>query len=328
MTLKEKSYEESNYGQNPYKRTIEQRLKKGVIIIDKDEGHTSHQQVEFLKKILNIKKAGHSGTLDPNVTGVLPIGLGKATRLMEYMLLSDKEYICSAYFHKPLNKEQIETIFKEFQGEITQTPPIVSSVKRQPRKRKIYSLHLLDTKKDNQYVLFRVRCERGTYIRKLCTDMGEYIGINAQMVELRRTKAGVFREEDNIIGLDKLRNLYELYKEEGIKQYRDELLKYIKPMEEIIDDFNKVIVKDSALQSISHGHDLALPGVISYSENIKKDDTIAVLTQKNELIAMGKSLMDKEEFEQEKGFCVKIEKVITDPINNHEAYEQYQEENN
>lgn len=311
--------EESNFGINPNQRTLTERFNKGAIIIDKDAGPTSHMISDLVKEILPVKKCGHSGTLDPQVTGVLLVGLGKATRLMEYMLTSNKEYICLCFFHKPLSREKIESLFKKFVGEIDQLPPIVSAVKRELRKRTIYDLELLDTMKDNQYVLFRVACQHGTYIRKLCTDMGEYLGVNAQMVELRRTKAGPLREEDGAISLDKLRNLYELYLEQTDKTEKElfekELLRYIRPQEDLVEHFKQVIVRDNTLESLTHGHDLALPGIVKIEEGIKLDDEVAVMTQKGELIAMGRAVMASEEVNtKSKGFVVIIEKVFMDAI--------------
>ena len=206
--------EESIFGKNPSNRTLKERFDKGAIIIDKDAGPTSHMVSDMVKEILPVKKCGHSGTLDPQVTGVLLVGLGRATRLMEYMLTSNKEYICLCFFHKPVSDDDLKKVFTAFEGEIDQLPPVVSAVKREKRKRTIYELEILGSEQNNQYVLFRVSCQHGTYIRKLCTDMGSYLRVNAKMVELRRTKAGPLHETNGAISLDKLRNLYELYLEE------------------------------------------------------------------------------------------------------------------
>jgi H/ACA ribonucleoprotein complex subunit 4 len=126
------------FGKNPYERSFEELFDKGMIVVDKDAGPTSHQSADYLKKILKIERAGHSGTLDPRVTGVLAMGLGRATRLMEYMLKSNKEYICLMYVHKPVSEDKIKEALKKFTGKIMQTPPVVSAVKRQEREREIY----------------------------------------------------------------------------------------------------------------------------------------------------------------------------------------------
>lgn len=317
LLIKNKDVIYEQFGQYPMKRTISELFEKGFIVLDKDSGPTSHQTTDMLKKVLDVPKAGHSGTLDPKVTGILVIGLGRGTRLMEYMLKSNKEYVCLLYLHKEVAEDKVRNVFKKFTGVIEQLPPIVSAVKRQLRKRRIYKNEILQIR--GQYVLFRCLCERGTYMRKLCTDMAADLGVGGQMVELRRIKAGPFREEDNSIGLDKLRNLYELYTnareegDEGLEIYETELRKYIRPMEDLLADFKKVYVRDSAIDTLSHGYDLAIPGVCKLDDRIGQDEEIAVFTLKGELVAMGTALMGSDEIMAKKnGMCVKINKVFVD----------------
>lgn len=305
------------FGKNPHERTIDELLEKGAIIVDKSSGPTSHLETDHLKKALGIDKAGHSGTLDPSVTGVLLIGLGKATRLMEYMLKSDKEYVCLMYMHKPVPIEKIKGAFENFTGTIKQTPPRISAVKRQERERTIYNIELLDYKDEGQHVLFRVNCQHGTYIRKICSDIGEHLGVGAHMKELRRTKAGPLREEDGIISIDKLRNLWSLYNEseEDEKQiFEKELRQYILPMEEILKDFKKVYARDSAVGSLTYGSDLAIPGVAKLDDGIEIGDEVAVMTLKGELIGMGTAfLSSKNVMKKKKGAFVKTSKIFMEP---------------
>ena len=315
LLIKHNDKPSNKYGIEPKNRTIKQLLDKGFINIDKDKGPTSHIVADTVKKILNIKKVGHSGTLDPKVTGVLLMGLGKATRLMEYMLKSNKEYICLMYVHKKISKSKIEKVLKQFTGEIIQIPPIISAVKRQPRKRTIYELELLDYENNGQNILFRVRCQHGTYIRKLCSDIGETLKIGAQMKELRRTKAGPITEKDNIISLDKLRNLYELYNEETDEKNKlkieQELKKYIQPMEYLLKEYKKVYLRDSAVNPISKGADLAIPGVAKLDDNIELGDEIAMLTLKGELIGIGTAfLTSKQVIKKNKGAFIKTNKIL------------------
>lgn len=303
------------FGVEPHKRELHDLLDKGCIVIDKDCGPTSHKTVENVKHVLQIEKAGHSGTLDPMVSGVLVVGLGRATRLMEYMLKSDKEYICVMFVHKPVTNDELEEVFEQFRGIIEQTPPIISAVKRRPRKRTIYKLEIIETQKDNQYVLFRVRCQHGTYIRKLCTDIGEKLGCNAQMIELRRTKAGPKTEEDNMVGVDKLQSLFDLYnneKDESQKLiFEQEIRTYIKPMEELLHDFKQVIVRDSAVYAVANGADLATPGILQADDEIEMGEEIKLMTTKGELIAMGTAFMSgKEMIKKDKGAAIQTSKVF------------------
>ncbi len=312
ILVKCKEKTNDKFGKKPSKRTITELFDRGIINVDKDAGPTSQTVVTNVKCILSIDKAGHSGTLDPQVTGILLVGLGKATRLMEYMLKSPKEYVCLLYLHKEVDEKTIRNIFKKFTGKIMQTPPIVSAVKRQEREREIYENEILEIHEDKKHVLFRVLCQHGTYIRKLCVDMADSMGTKGQMLELRRTKAGPLREENDSISLDKLRNLYELYKKD--KKYESELRKYIKPMEIVLKDFKKVYARDSAVNSLCFGSDLAIPGVSELDEGIELGEEVAILSLKGELIAMGTAfLTSKDVMKKNKGAFVKTHKVFMDP---------------
>lgn len=302
------------FGVYPNKRTIQELFEKGFIVLDKDSGPTSHQTADMVKNVLGIEKVGHSGTLDPKVTGVLIMGLGRGTRLMEYMLKSNKEYVCLMYLHKEVSDNEIYDVFRKFTGEIEQLPPIVSAVKRQVRTRRIYENEVLQIK--GQYVLFRCLCERGTYMRKLCTDMAADLGVGGQMVELRRTKAGPYREEDSSIGLDKLKNLLDLYSESLGKEkeiFENEIRKYVRPMEDLLVEFKKVYVRDNAVETLCHGYNLAIPGVYKFDDSIEAQEEVCVFSMKGELVAMGKALMSGKEISQNsKGMCVSINKVFMD----------------
>jgi len=154
------------YGKSPLNRSIEELLNYGIINLDKPPNPTSHEVVSFVKKILEIPRAGHSGTLDPAVTGVLPIALNKATRILDTLLLAGKEYVSVMQVHQDIPHDKIKEVMLEYVGEIFQRPPIRASVKRVLRKRKIYELKILEI--DDRLVLFKMSCQAGTYVRKLC----------------------------------------------------------------------------------------------------------------------------------------------------------------
>jgi hypothetical protein len=172
-------------GKRPDERSIEELLDGGVINLDKVQGPTSHQVTAWVKDILGVKKIGHGGTLDPHVSGVLPIALGRATRLTDLVLRSDKEYVCHMKLHRDRPKAKVTEILATFVGAIYQTPPVRSAVKRQMRMRRVQSINILEIK--GRDVLFRVSCDAGTYIRTLCVDVGEALGCGANMVSLRRS---------------------------------------------------------------------------------------------------------------------------------------------
>ncbi|MFH1439697.1 MAG: PUA domain-containing protein [Candidatus Woesearchaeota archaeon] len=156
------------YGISPEKRTTEELLNYGVINVDKPPGPTSHQVSAYVQQALKIKKSGHSGTLDPKVTGVLPTAIGRATKVVQALLHAGKEYIGIMHLHASVDLETINKTLEKFKGKIKQLPPIKSSVKRQWRFRNVYYFDVIEISDDNKDILFRLGCEAGTYVRKLC----------------------------------------------------------------------------------------------------------------------------------------------------------------
>ncbi|MCD6572400.1 MAG: RNA-guided pseudouridylation complex pseudouridine synthase subunit Cbf5 [Thermoplasmata archaeon] len=294
-----------NYGKNPNERNVYELLDSGFVNIDKPSGPSSHQIVAWVKEILNINKAGHGGTLDPNATGLLTIALGNATKAVCVLLLAGKEYVGIMRLHKKIEEKKLRETCKSFVGEIYQIPPLRSAVKRRKRKRHIYYLQILEIK--NKDVLFRVGCEAGTYIRTLCVDIGKKLGCGAHLLELRRTKVGCLNLED-AVKLQDLKDAYMIWIENEDDR---ELKKIIKPFEKLFDHLPKIVVRDSAVDAICHGADLALPGVLEVDSDIKKNDLIGIFTLKGEIIALGKTLMDAEQMIQKnKGVCANIERVF------------------
>ncbi|MFH1585421.1 MAG: RNA-guided pseudouridylation complex pseudouridine synthase subunit Cbf5 [archaeon] len=185
------------------KKSTQELLEFGIINIDKPSGPTSFNISDHVRKILNLRKTSHFGTLDPKVTGVLPIALNRACKLTGYFLGEDKEYVGVMRIHEDISLNKIKKAIKEkFTGKITQLPPVKSRVKRQERQRLIKSFELLE--KDGQNILFKTEVQGGTYIRKLIHDLGEELGIGAHMLELRRIRAGIFSEEGDLARLSSL----------------------------------------------------------------------------------------------------------------------------
>jgi H/ACA ribonucleoprotein complex subunit 4 len=307
LFVKKESETDPNLGCIPEKRKVEELLNYGVVNIDKPKGPTSHQISAFVQKILNIKKSGHSGTLDPAVTGVLPVALGRATRIVTNLLKAGKEYIAIMHLHKDIDEKTIRETINSFIGKIEQMPPIKSSVKRQLRFRNVYYIEILEI--DGKDVLFRVGCEAGTYIRKICHDLGQKLGTGAHMAELRRTKAGPF-DESTLVTLQDLTDAYWYW-----KNNKDEkpIRHCIQPMETAVSHLPKIWVLDSAIESITHGTDLKIPG-ISKLNDFEKDETIAIMSLKNELVATGKALMNSDTaMKEEKGIVVKADTVFMLP---------------
>lgn len=306
LLIKSEAPINEDYGCRPEKRDIETYIKYGIINLDKPKGPTSHEVVSWVRKILGVEKTGHGGTLDPRVTGVLPSAIGKSTKAVSYLLGAKKEYVCIIYFHDPVSEKQIRNIFKIFTGKLYQRPPLKSSVARNLRIREVFYNNILEI--NGQYVLFRVGCEAGTYIRKLCFDMGEALRIGAHMVDLRRTKSGVFSEDDMLVSLQNLKDAIEIYREEGDEFY---LRKIIQPIEKITEYFPKIFIRDSAIDALCHGANLASPGILSVDASIQKKETVALMSQKNELIAFGTSLRNGLKiYKASSGFVVKVDRVF------------------
>jgi len=241
------------------KKSTEELLEFGIINIDKPSGPTSFDISDFVRKKLELRKTSHFGTLDPKVTGVLPIALNRACKLTGFFIGEDKEYVGIMRIHKDISLKEIEkAIKKEFMGKITQLPPVKSRVKRQERQREIKNFKILE--KDGQNILFRVECEGGTYIRKLIHDLGITLKVMAHMLELRRTRAGIFEEEDSV-------NLYDF--EKAVREYKrgnEKLLREILIPGEIISELYSVVqIKKEFVDKILHGS----PIYYEHLKNIK-----------------------------------------------------------
>lgn len=306
LVIKAEAETNPQYGLAPDQRPLEQHISWGVINLDKPSGPTSHEVDSWVRRILHVQKTGHGGTLDPRVTGVLPVGLDHATRVIQLLLEAAKEYVCLMRLHQPVSLEKVEHILQEFQGKIFQTPPLKSAVKRELRVREIYYVHLLE--KDGQDVLFRIGCQAGTYIRKYCHDIGEALGSGAHMAELRRTRVGPFSEDETLKTLQDVTDAYHEWKEEGDEQ---ELRKTILPMEYAVTHLPQIIIRDSAVDALCHGADLAAGGIVALTKQIQKDDTVVIMTLKGELVAAGKALYSGDEIQEaEQGIMVNTKKVF------------------
>jgi len=288
------------------KRTIEQLLQYGLILIDKPPGPTSHEVVAWAKRILEIPKAGHSGTLDPQVSGVLPLGLGDGTKVLGVLLFGPKEYFGLGRLHSQPSKEELSQVLKEFTGEIFQKPPQRSSVLRQTRTRTIYELELVEQKE--RLLLLRVLCEAGTYIRKLYYDIGEVLGSGGTMIELRRSRVHQFSENSKLVTMHELAIAYSDWKEKGDES---KLAKIILPVEHALSEIKSVVIRDSAVDSLCHGAQLAIPGILQISPNLKKDELVGVYTQKGEIVALAESLLDESEIKNsDKGYAFQTKRII------------------
>lgn len=308
MLVKDPDTIQDKWGKRPSDRSLGELLQAGVIAVDKPQGPTSHQVTLWARNAIQAERVGHGGTLDPYVSGVLPITVGKAVRLTDIVLSSDKEYVCSMKLHADRPEEKIREVMGRFAGKVFQTPPVRSAVKRQLRIRTIQELEIFEI--SGRDILFRVSCDAGTYIRTLCVDIGEALGTGASMTELRRTRSGKMTEKDAIT-LHDLKDAYVFWQEKGREKW---LRSVIRPMEDLVDPLPKFIVKPTAVDAICHGADLMVSGVHMLEDGIRKNALVAMMTARGELVALGKASMSSSKImTADKGVAVRTERVLMDP---------------
>lgn len=296
------------WGKPPEERTLEERLDNGVINVDKPPNPTSHEVAAWVRKILRIKKTGHGGTLDPQVTGCLPTATGRGTKAVQVLLPAGKEYVGIGALHAPVSEEMVRKVAAEFIGKIYQMPPVRSSVKRRLRVRTIYYLDMLEVR--DRHYLFRTGCQAGTYIRKLCYDIGMACGVGGHMRELRRSRSGPFREE-TAVTLHQIKDAAHYYYEENNPT---PLLNIIQPIEATMVHLPYLIIRDNAVDAIAHGASLTAPGVVKVSSRIVPKELVAIKTLKGELVALAEAkVKSKQILQMDHGVVAKPTRVLMRP---------------
>ena len=278
----------------------------GLILIDKPRGPSSHQVAAWVRELTGVSQVGHTGTLDPAVSGVLVVLLGRAVRLTPILHLDEKEYVCVLRLHHPVPREKIDAVLMEFTGKIYQRPPRRSAVKRALRIREIHSIECLDT--DHIDLFLRIHCDSGTYIRSLCHHIGLALGVGGHMQELRRTISGGFTEAQT-------HTLHSLADAVTDAHQGDitSLARMILPVEAICSGIPCVTVKETALDAISHGAQISARGIVSL-DSFSKGDTVAVLDASQQIVCMGLALADSPQITPgEYGLVIAPFLVFRDP---------------
>ena len=295
------------YGTPPSERSIEHLLESSVVIINKQAGPSSHQVAAWLRDSFELNSTGHGGTLDPNVTGVLPVSIGQASKVIKVMQESPKEYVCLMKHYQSQRKANVLDMFTKFTGPIYQIPPFQAAVKRELRIRRIYEIEMLEH--SSKKTLFRVLCEGGTYIRNLCEDIGSALGSGGIMEQLIRTKSGPFGIENSVTMIE-AHDMYKAWKDSGDQT---KLSSILKPLEDMLVDIPSIEVKDSAVDALCHGADLGVPGVAMVSKNMKRGQLISIKTTRGEAIALARATVNASEIAEKpksKGKVAKLERVI------------------
>lgn len=309
LNVRTNHYTPLPFGASPLKRDITNYIKSGFINLDKPANPSSHEVVAWIKRILRVDKTGHSGTLDPKVTGCLIVCIDRATRLVKSQQSAGKEYVAIYRLHESVEIKRVQQELERLKGALFQRPPLISAVKRQLRVRTVYESKLIEHDEKRNLGIFWVSCEAGSYIRTMCVHLGLLLGTGAQMQELRRVRSGIQDETD--CGLATLHDvmdaqwLYDNHKDEGY------LRRVIKPLEALLTNHKRIIMKDSAVNAVCYGAKIMLPGVLRYDDGIELNEEIVVITTKGEAICIALAQMTTATMAScDHGVIAKIKRVI------------------
>ncbi|XP_054107471.1 H/ACA ribonucleoprotein complex subunit DKC1 isoform X1 [Callithrix jacchus] len=321
-------------GSNPLKREIGDYIRTGFINLDKPSNPSSHEVVAWIRRILRVEKTGHSGTLDPKVTGCLIVCIERATRLVKSQQSAGKEYVGIVRLHNAIEGgTQLSRALETLTGALFQRPPLIAAVKRQLRVRTIYESKMIEYDPERRLDgvslllprleyngvisahrnlclpgIFWVSCEAGTYIRTLCVHLGLLLGVGGQMQELRRVRSGVMSEKDHMVTMHDVLDAQWLYDNHKDESY---LRRVVYPLEKLLTSHKRLVMKDSAVNAICYGAKIMLPGVLRYEDGIEVNQEIVVITTKGEAICMAIALMTTAVISTcDHGIVAKIKRVI------------------
>ncbi|CAK64401.1 unnamed protein product (macronuclear) [Paramecium tetraurelia] len=299
-------------GSTPLKRPLIEHLKYGVINLDKPSNPSSHEVVSWIKRILKVDKTGHSGTLDPKVTGALIVCLNRATRLVKAQQSAGKEYVGIIRLHDAISSAaKLEKAIQDLTGAVFQKPPAISAVKRELRVRTIYESKLFEYDPEKRLGIFWMSCEAGTYVRTLCVHLGLLLGVGGHMEELRRVRSGILDENKYMVSMHDVLDAqyrYEKFKDESYLRH------VIIPLEVLLTNYKRrQVVKDSTVNAICYGAKLMVPGVLRFDDKIDIGDEIVLITTKGEAIAVAIAQMTTGEIAScDHGVVCKSKRVIMD----------------
>jgi len=297
------------FGCSPLQRKIEEYVRSGFINLDKPSNPSSHEVVAWIKRILKVEKTGHSGTLDPKVTGCLIVCVERATRLVKSQQSAGKEYVAIFRLHSAVEDEkQVLRAVETLTGALFQRPPLISAVKRQLRIRTVYQSKMLEYDKKHGVGVLWLDCEAGTYIRTLCVHLGLLLGVGGQMAELRRVRSGIQRETDGLATMHDVLDAQWL-----LENHREEayMRRVIKPLEALLTGHKRIIIKDSAVNAVCYGAKIMLPGVLRYEDGIELNDEIVIITGKGEAVALAIAQFTTAQIAScDHGMVAKLKRVI------------------
>ncbi|XP_050376298.1 H/ACA ribonucleoprotein complex subunit 4 [Argentina anserina] len=298
-------------GFSPLKRPLAEYIRYGVLNLDKPANPSSHEVVAWIKRILRVEKTGHSGTLDPKVTGNLIVCIDRATRLVKSQQGAGKEYVCVARLHSAVpDVAKVARALESLTGAVFQRPPLISAVKRQLRIRTIYESKLLEFDAEKHLVVFWISCEAGTYVRTLCVHLGLLLGVGGHMQELRRVRSGTMGEKENMVTMHDVMDAQWAYDTNRDESY---LRRVIMPLEVLLTSHKRLVVKDSAVNAICYGAKLMIPGLLRFENEIEVGEEVVLMTTKGEAIALGIAEMTTAVMATcDHGVVAKIKRVVMD----------------
>lgn len=283
----------------PEERPAAELLAFGVVNLDKPPGPSAHQVAAWARDLANVGRAAHTGTLDPKVTGCLPVLTGAATRAAMALTDARKEYVAVLELHKPAPAD-FESVIAEFEARILQKPPRKSAVKRQLRARTVHELDVLEV--DDRRALLRIECEAGTYVRKLCHDLGLALGTGANMGDLRRTGTGGFDDGD-LVTMHALADAIAAWREDGDDSW---LRAVVAPAERALEGLPPVTIAYSAAEEVAEGAPVYAPGVLDASDP-PEGTLVACYTPDGAAVCLGRLVGDPE---ADAGLVVDLERVL------------------
>ncbi len=287
---------------------VAERLAAGAfLLVDKPRGPSSHQVTAWARDLLGVSTAGHAGTLDPNVSGLLWVGVGPALKLLPLVLEFPKRYVGVVVFHAAVPKAELDRAVLEFTGPIFQTPPVRSAVKRERRVRTIHRLRVVE--RDGVRAVLDLTADSGTYVRTLAVDLGEALGVGGHLEELRRVATGPF-DETRSVTLTQLAD--------AVARHRAgdpaPLLALLHPIDEVWREFPTVVLKDGAASAVAHGAGLASGGVLALPRAFGAGARVALVNRAGELIATGVARTASTEIAGVRhGWVVEGTRVFVDP---------------
>ncbi|KAL4854083.1 H/ACA ribonucleoprotein complex subunit 4 [Chlorella vulgaris] len=285
-------------GHTPLRRPLQEYIRYGVINLDKPSNPSSHEVVAWIKRILRVEKTGHSGTLDPKVTGNLIVCVDRATRLVKSQQGAGKEYVAVARLHSKVEGgvAKVARAIETLTGALFQRPPT------------IYQSKLIEYDEERHLAVFWVSCEAGTYVRTLCVHLGLLLGVGGHMQELRRVRSGIMGERDSMATMHDVLDAQWMFDNLSDEAY---LRRVVMPLEALLTTYKRVVVKDSAVNALCYGAKLMVPGLLRYESGIEVDEEVVLMTTKGEAIAVAIAQMTTSIMATcDHGCVAKVKRVI------------------